>query len=259
MAYATYREQRPVDPQQQQENQSKITGKGLARIYGYMGIGLAITAAIAVLVAWFFSSRINFASSNLTAEKWFFGYIGTVIACGIGCIILSFVVPVMAASGKHSIWVPYILFTVFMGGLLSIILTAGISWQIIGEAFGISAAAFLIMFFIGYFSKKDISLPAYFLIGMLSMALLVFLFWSIFAAIGGGWQTLRTLDIIYSVIICVIMLLFIAIDGYRAKQIAGKGGATNNIYLYCAFVMYSDFISLLVRVIYLLSILQRKN
>ena len=77
-------------------------------------------------------------------------------------------------------------------------------------------------------------------------------FWILFGIIF-GWGNLRTIDIIYSVIICVIMLLFIAIDGARAKTIAGKGGVTNNIYLYCSFVMYSDFISLFVRVVYLLS------
>ena len=252
MAYATYREKEPIDPKQQQENQAKITGHGLARIYGYMGIGLAITAGVAVLVAWFFSSHINSVDSLNTWNSWVIGYLATVIGCAIACLILSFVVPITAMRNKHSIWVPYILYAIFMGGLLSALLLAGISWAIIGEAFGISAVAFLIMFFIGFFAKKDISLPLYVIIGLLSMVALVLVFWILFGIIF-GWGNLRTIDIIYSVIICVIMLLFIAIDGARAKTIAGKGGVTNNIYLYCSFVMYSDFISLFVRVVYLLS------
>ena len=127
---------------------------------------------------------------------------------------------------------------------------------ILGTAFGCTLQA-VVMFFIGYFSKKDISLGLYFLIGLLSMALLVLFFWWIIAAINGGWQTIRTIDIVYSVIVCVIMLLFIVIDGIRVRQIASNGAQSNNVYLYCAYIMYSDFITLLIRVIYILARTQR--
>ena len=79
----------------------------------------------------------------------------------------------------------------------------------------------------------------------------------IIAAIQGGFQTLSRLDIVYSVIVCVIMLLFIVIDGIRVKQIAAAGESSTNLHLYCAYVMYSDFITLLVRVIYILARTQR--
>ena len=35
-------------------------GKAIAKIYGYMAIGLAITGVVAFFVAWLFSSQINF-------------------------------------------------------------------------------------------------------------------------------------------------------------------------------------------------------
>ncbi|MBQ9457601.1 MAG: US12 family protein [Bacilli bacterium] len=251
MGYARFSEERPSEQQPQQE--VEVNGKGLARIYGYMGIALAITALIAVLVSWFFSSHINSAASIQVADGWVVGYFATLGVSLIACLILTFVIPVTMIKNKRSLWVPYILYAVFMGALLSVVLIAGISWAIIGEAFGLTAGAFLIMFFIGYFSKKDISLGLYFLIGLLSMALLVVLFWFIFASFSGGWQAIRTVDIVYSVIVCVIMLLFIVIDGIRVKQIASRGAASNNVYLYCAYMMYSDFITLLIRVIWLLA------
>ena len=255
MGYARYSEQRPVseDPNQQVE----INGKGLARIYGYMGIALAISAGIAVLVSWFFSGHINSAESLKVQDAWVTGYIATLVVSAIACLVLCFVIPAQMVKNRRSLWVPYILYAVFMGALLSAVLIAGISWTIIGEAFGLTSGAFLIMFFIGYFSKKDISLGLYFLIGLLSMALLVLFFWWIIAAINGGWQTIRTIDIVYSVIVCVIMLLFIVIDGIRVRQIASNGAQSNNVYLYCAYIMYSDFITLLIRVIYILARTQR--
>lgn len=255
MGYANYQQQRPVEPSP--ETVAKVQGKGLARIYGYMGLGLAITAIVAVLVAWFFSSHVNSVSSLQKQDNWVIAYLATIIGSGIACLILGIWIPVRMVRNKRSLWVPYILYCLFMGALLSIILVAGISWAIIGEAFGISAAAFLIMFFIGYFAKKDLSLFAYIGIAILSMAMLVIAFWMIIAAIQGGFQTLSRLDIVYSVIVCVIMLLFVVIDGIRVKRIAAAGESSTNLHLYCAYVMYSDFITLLVRVIYILARTQR--
>ena len=258
MAYAQFREDRPYEPDQQPA-EVNVTGKGLARIYGYMGIALLITAAVALLTAWIFSGRINSASSLQVADAWVVGYFATLITSGIAVLILGIWLPVRLARGKRSLWVPYILYSIFMGALLSVVLIAGISWTIIGEAFAISAAAFLIMFFIGYFAKKDFTLGAYIAIGVLSMAALLIVFWIIFGLLTGGLSNLGAyrLDIIYSVIVCVIMLIFIAIDGFRVKKIAAQGNASNNMYLYCAYVMYSDFITLLLRVIIILARTQR--
>ena len=258
MAYAQFREQRPYEPDQQQQ-EVEVKGKGLARIYGYMAINLAVTAVVAILVAWFFSSHINSFESIQQANGYVTAYFATLIVSFIAILILGIWLPVRLVRGKHSLWVPYILYGVFMGALLSVVLIAGISYAIIGEAFGIAAAAFLIMFFIGYFSKKDFSLPAYIAIGFLSMAMLLVVFWLIIGAASGGLDRLGVyrLDMIYSGIVCLIMLIFIAIDGHRVKQIAAQGSASNNMYLYCAYVMYSDFITLLLRVIYILARTQR--
>ena len=253
MAYAQFREERPYEPDKQQE--VNVTGKGLARIYGYMALGLVITAGIAILVSWIFSSHVNSAQSLQQQNAWVYGYIGMLIGSLVMVLILSIWLPVRLARGKHSLWVPYILYSIFMGALLSVVLVTGISWAIIGEAFGISAAAFLIMFFIGYFAKKDFSLGAYIAIGFLSMAVLLAVFWLIFGLLTGGISNLTAywLDIAVTGIVCAIMLIFIAIDGYRIKKIAAQGNGTDNLYLFCAYVMYSDFIALLLRVIYILA------
>lgn len=256
MAYASFREERPETPEL---HDVEVNGKGLARVYGYMGIALAITAAVAVLVAWLFSAHVNSAQSLQQRNGWVYAFFTVVGVSALAVIILSIVMPVRLARGKRSLWVPFILYAIFMGALLSVVLVAGISWAIIGEAFGISAAAFLIMFFIGYFAKKDFSLGAYIGISILSMAMLLIAFWLIFGILSGGLDKLAVyrLDMIYSGIVCLIMLIFIAIDGYRIKEIARRGSATNNVFLFCAYMMYSDFIALLIRVIYILARAQK--
>lgn len=252
MPLAQFREDRPYE---QAPKEVEVDGKGLARVYGYMGIALLITMGVSLFTSWLFSSHVNSAASLEVMDNWIIGYFGMIIGCAIGCLILGIYMPLRMVRGKHSLWVPFILYSVFMGGLLSIVLVAGISWAIIGEAFGISAAAFLIMFFIGYFAKKDFTLGAYIGIGILSMGLLLVVFWLIFGILTNSLNNMGAyaLDMVYSGLVCLIMLIFIAIDGYRVKKIAASGSATNNMYLYCAYIMYSDFITLLVRVIIILA------
>ena len=144
-----------------------------------------------------------------------------------------------------------------MGIALSAVLLAGIPFWMIGEAFGITALAFGGMFLIGWFSKKDLSALSYIAMSLLMMLMLAALIVGITFAFRGSTPTQRLwIDIGINVGMIVVILLITAVDTYRIKKIVNRAGESENIYLYCAFVMYTDFISLLLRILYLLAKLQ---
>ena len=261
MPYASYHEE--PSKKQQPEFQAErplSTGKALAKIYGYMGIGLLLTALVALGAAWLFSRNINFAYKLELFNKvdaWLGAAIATWIVSLIGVIVLSFVIPIRLAKGGKSIWVPYILYSIFMGALLSAVLLTGISMYIVAEAFGITAAAFGGMFLIGWFSKSDLTPLAYIAMMLLLGVVIVGLIAGITFAIQRNVSGMYWLDLGISAVMVVVILLVTAVDTFRIKKIIEAGENANNVYLYCAYVMYCDFIALLIRVLYILAKTQR--
>jgi len=266
MAYASFHENHEPLRERELTEGGMSQGKALAKIYGYMGLGLVITGVVAVLVAWLFSSQINALldangfldpSKVSTANGWLMAIFVSWIVSLIAILILSFVIPVRAAVSGKSLWVPFILYTIFMGIALSAVLLAGIPFWMIGEAFGITALAFGGMFLIGWFSKKDLSALAFIAMSLLMMLMLAALIIGITFAFRGSTSTQRLwVNIGINVGMIVVILLITAVDTYRIKKIVNRAGESENIYLYCAFVMYTDFISLLLRILYVLAKLQ---
>ena len=108
---------------------------------------------------------------------------------------------------------------------------------------------------IGYFSKKDLN-RLWLWVGVFSMVVLLtaivapLTFFFYFSS-----SAYLIYDLIMSVVILVMVLVVSAIDSYNIKKILEAGQGGTNIELYCAFSMYSDFIAIFVRVLYLLLIL----
>ena len=264
MAYASFHND-PSSPNQPLKQNELSSGglndtKAIAKIYGYMGIGLLITGVVAFLVAWLISSQVNrllaegLQESIDKADGWLIGFIVAWVVSLVALLILSFVIPVRAARNGKSLWVPYVLYCVFMGVLLTAILLAGVSFYIIGEAFGITVLGFTAMFLIGWFTKKTISV-----FGYISMILGVGILIAGLAGLitflvrGMTINQFFWFDLLIQLAIIVLLLLVTAIDTFRIKTIVARSGESTNIYLFCAYVMYCDFISILVRVIYVLA------
>ena len=234
-------------------------GKTLAKVYGYMGIALLITAVVAFFTAWLFSAQINSYEVLSSNNPWIVGYKAMLIISGIGILILSFALPISMAKGKRRIWPFYILYAVLMGFLMTAFLLAGVDWYIIGEAFGITAVTFAVMFLVGWFSKADLNFIGFILISILSVALLISLvFFLIYAFRGFTWDQAFGFDLLISGIIALISIIVIAIDSYNIKRMLEKGEQSTNVHLYCAYCMYTDFIVLFIRILYILMILKDK-
>ena len=266
MAYASFHQDSNNPVRQREITEGGLSqGKALAKIYGYMGIGLLITGVIAFFGAWLFSSQINkWLADGIQnvpfANAWI---IGLFIAWGIsfiGLLVLSFVIPMRAARSGKSLWVPYILYSVFMGILLIAVLLTGIPFWMIGEAFGITCLAFGAMFLIGWFTKKDISILGYIAMILLFTVLIASLVGVLtFIFRGMTVNQFFWFDIAIQGVMILVIMLITAVDTWRIKKIVANAGESSNIYLYCAFVMYTDFITLLLRILYIIARLQGRK
>jgi len=225
----------------------------LARIYGYMAIGLAITAVVSFVLALIFSNwfigTINDPDTS-KANAAFTTYLIIMVVSGIALLIDTFVMHAVLRKGKHSLWIPYIIYAVLMGVFMSSFLIIGIDFYTIGEAFAITAVVFLLMFFIGYFSPVNLNFLGTIAIGLLLVLTLISLFFGIIFIATGTWDVW---NIVYSVAVAVIVMIVCAVDGYNIRKLGQSGVVTNNLALYSAFSMYVDFIMIFIRILYLLA------
>lgn len=227
----------------------------LARVFGYMAIGLAITGLSSFLIAYAFAQWIYKDNSAAASNT----YMILMMVSGILLLIDTIVMMVVLRQGKHSLWIPYILYTLIMGFFLSSFLLVGVPFEMFGEAFGITALTFLIMFFIGYFSPANLNWLAMIALGLLFSFLFIGSFFGIAFLITRNWEAYWTYDLICCIAVSVFVLIIVAVDGYRIKAASRQGVVTNNYALYMAFTMYTDFISIFIRVLYFLMLAKSRN
>lgn len=259
MAYASYPGS-GAHSEKGQKQRALPQGKLMARVFGYMALAVLITGAVAFGLAVLFTyglkwtverGNINFSNGAVV------GYFVLMGVSFVALLIDSFVMQSFLATGKHSIWGPYIIYATLMGVLMSSFVMF-IDLYVLVEAFGIATISFLLMFLIGYFSKADLNPLGLVAYGALFSILLLSLFWGLFAWLSPG--SFYIWNLVFSIAICAIFMIIAAVDSYNIKKILQNGEANDNICLYCAFTMYSDFIMILIRLIYILSIIQgRRN
>ena len=255
MAFASWNQQ-PVNEStllHQEEIQNPT--KALAKTFGYMAIGVGITGVVAVLLGFLFGNWLGNAdldAFNTAAMV----YIGLLIGSFIGMLIDSVAISAVVARGKHSVWPAYIVYTVLMGVFISAFLVVGIDFWTMGEALAIAMVAFGGMFLIGYFSKINLNPLGLVAIGLLFMVILFGSFWGIMFAVTGG--NIAIFDLVFSLVVCGLFMIIAAVDAYNIKRILASGDATNNICLYCAYIMYCDFVVIFIRVLYILAKLKSR-
>ena len=240
--------QNPTEPQQTRKEKVSADGAAfsLTKVFGYMFAGLLITTVIALGLGAFFN-YILLKDTALTDFETTAGLvmIGLLIVSAIGILVLSFVVPITVARGKHSVLVPSIIYTVLMGIMLSTI-AAFIPWYLLGITFGITCAIFGVMTLIAFLSKGHMPGLAIAAIGLFIGAGIIALFMWILMLMG---QNVTVLYWIVSLATFAAMMLITIFDLARIKTIAKNGEMTNNLSLYCAFILYNDFIYILLRVL----------
>ena len=221
----------------------------ITKVFMYMFVGLLITAAIALgLGAYFGMVLLKDAGSDIETRIQATNVIVLLvllITSFIAILVLSFVVPIVAVRGKHSVLVPAILYSVFMGIALSS-LTIFINWTILGLTFGITALVFGLMALIAFLSKSRLNGLAIAAIGLfagagiLSLALWIMMICGVFS---------EPLYWVISLLTFAAVMLITIWDMARIKYIAEKGEMTKNVSLYCAYILYNDFIVIFLKIL----------
>ena len=184
----------------------------------------------------------------------------------VGLIICSLIVSLFCNKKGRGLIVPYILYAVFMGFILSGVCFTVDSPYVFGTALGFTSLIFLITCGIGALLGDKIKfvylvlIYALFAIGFMCLfnfVLLPFLFMNSSVAINAFNAMLWGIEIIYFVVI----IAYIAIDMNRLKAVANSnnGVITTNLALYCALNLFSDFIILFLRILYIVAMSSGKR
>ena len=219
----------------------------IAKVFGYMAIGLLITAVVAFgLGASFYywiGSGDSVKGSALTT------YLLIMIVSGATCLIIGIMLNFMLYRGNHNLVAPAIIYSVAMGALLSSF-TMFIDWRLLGGAFLITAVIFGIMTLIASLAKN---LNALLIVGLgLFMGAGMMYLFNFLMGIWLGPEVWTRVMWIISFIYLVAIMLVTTYDIWRIKVISQRGEMTKNLEIYCAFTLYVDFIYIFVRLVLLL-------
>lgn len=240
-------------------------GAFLTKVFGMMFLCLAITTVVAAglgygLMYLLVNSATTASDGTITYDpNIVYIMIGLLIGSAIILLIMSFVLPIMFLRGKHNIIVPLMIYVTVMGVMLSS-LTWAFEPVILAEAFGITALIFGLMAFLGLISKGRLTGVWVVMIGLLVGAGLLSLVNFIMIMIGGISEANVTLSWIVSLAVFAFLMLMTMWDVHRISTIAGNGANSgNNLVYYCAYILYSDFIAILIRVLRILAIVARRR
>ena len=143
------------------ESGSKFIGK----TFLYMFFALLITIVVSVGVGLLFSTLFTTSFTDDQFVGNFGAYLALLIVSAIGLLGVGIWFNVAAYRGKHSLWVPFIIYSVLMGTFGSFF-TIFVSWDVLAISLGITTVAFGGMAAIGLLSKKDLNFLAIVAMGL---------------------------------------------------------------------------------------------
>ena len=238
------------------DKQSK--GAFLTKVFGMMFLCLLITTVVAAGLGFgsqFFLDQAIKAGNEELATNIVYALVGTLIVSVIALLVMSFVLPITFIRRRHNILVPLMIYVVLMGIMLSTF-TFVFDWVILVESFGITSLIFGTMALLGYVSKGRLTGIGFILLGLIIGALGLSLINWLMIMFGGVSAANVQLSWIVSLLIFAFLMLVTLYDVHRIKKIAEAGaGQDNNLTYYCAYILYSDFIAILIRVIYYVALI----
>ena len=229
----------------QTEVKHYTTTKWASKVFLYMFMAIGITAVVSAIIGVIFTTiwPLEYGNEvNVDAAK---AYIALFIIAFIMYIPLILWIHLSVFKEKSKPMVPYILYSIVMGVFISGF-TMFVPFHLIAISFGLTCFTFGIMFVIGWFTKKDLSI-----LGMIGYGMIIGIFFiAIFNII---WMLFFPgFEIIYWVIsygMFAAMLLITIFDINRVKRIADSGEQSNKTAVICAFNLYVDFIYIFIRIL----------
>ncbi len=227
------------------DERGRYAGKFLGSVFGVMGLALLLSCLVAFVTSSIFVNAYGDVRYNFDG---YWTVVGTVLFATLFVVVFNLCTIGMRRRGKGYL-LSLIVFSVWVGILLSVLLLTGLSMEIAGEALLITAVAFFAMFLIGYFTKINVGFLGFLamalVFGALGLALVSLIYWAL------GLFTIYNL--IAQFLILVVICLFVAIDSRNLRKIASSGAPIGfNTVVASAYTLYGDFINVLFKVIYLL-------
>lgn len=256
MAFYTDQNGNVMSDERRFEEQSKKASKthsfSLAKVFGYMFVGLLITAVVAFGVGALFAYWLN--TDFETASNTLFV---VMIASSIVTIILSIVMSFsLRKNSTMATAVPAVLYAVCIGVMLSSY-TIFLDWWLLATAFGITSLVFGLMALISLSAKGNMS-------GLLIVGIGLFAGCGILSLV--NFLIMVIAPTMFQPIYWVISLgMFAAVmfitmfDIWNIKRICQTGELSNNLALYCAFTLYVDFIYIFIRILTVLARFSNRN
>lgn len=237
------------------ENEKLTSSRSFyGKVFLYIGLGLAITFAVAFGLGALFTNLIGAGSLDILddqAASAFTAYLIILISASILELVSVIWIMISFHKGKASL-VPFIIYAVVMGIFISAF-TMFLPFWTIATSFGITSLVFGAMGLASYLLGDKAKWFGVVGIGLLFGAMLVSLFVWLTYLISGGNIELTRINAILSVVTLFAMLLITIFDFYRMNKIAASGMGNNNLALYCAFNLYVDFIYIFIRILALLA------
>jgi FtsH-binding integral membrane protein len=229
--------------------------KFLALVFGYMFLGLLTTALVAFGAAYGFFAAFYDASTQTFSDNGFMTMWVVLAVSFVAMFVTQIVLSFTMFKQKRGAWIPYLLYCAIMG-IFFATFVMWMDWRIIGEAFGLTAAIFLIMFCIGYFTKVSLSPLAFVALSLLLGVCFISAFFGIWFLVSGTWLMY---SYVASIIVIIAVTLIVGFDANRMKLEVMGGYVTKNTALYYAYSFYTDFIAIFMRILYVLALSQSKN
>ena len=208
----------------------RSTTFSISKIFGWLFMAMGITAVTACGFALLLMT--DFISPN--------AYAIIMIIAVLLMFIETFVMQYRVLRNKKSLILPFIIYSITMGLMLSTLVIA-LNPLYIALAFGITATLFGVMALYGYLTKRNLNV-----MGSLAFSLLM---GAVIISIVNIFMANSTIDWIVSFVSFGAIMLFVSVDMWRIKIIAESGIGTSNLCLYCAFQLYVDFIYIFMRII----------
>lgn len=250
---STSTKEKPVKSEQE-----KMVTANFAKVFIWFGIGLLITGVIA-----FGLPNIFWFASNENIDNYIIAYYVMMTVAFVGIFPLSIMMSISTTlrNNKTFIKVTYILYTIFMGILVSgVMLTVlaltdvyDISFiNVVASAFLITAGLFVIMGLIGIFTKKinkAVPILITLVVGALILSLVNFF-------LQVDWITW-----VVDFVLFIWILLVTAIDMHNVSKIAQRVDfkEESNLAIYLAYTLYVDFVYMFIRVVYYVLILYSRS
>jgi FtsH-binding integral membrane protein len=212
----------------------------LGRVFGWMGLALALTAFMSFGV---FLGVVY----GLISEMMF-----STLLIGSAIVLIGSYLYFMFAGiryGRGNALIPFILYAGSFGVLLST-LPAAYSIELIGTAFFTSALVFGIFAWYGATTKTNLFGLGQFAIMALFGAIILSIFNIFIGSVGFDW--------VLSFVIFGAVLLIVAYQVWIVRQLALSGEMTRNQEITAAFSLYISFMNIFLRILRYIAFSRRR-